>query len=185
MSGIQCGLAFVLGEGFCGLDLDHVLEGDEYTSDEAEDIMGHVSSVGYAERSVSGDGIHVIFDCDKPFGFVCKRSLDCDSELELYGSGRYFTVSLDNEMFGERDHFEDPSVVVNWICENYLKKGPMPKERSERPVVSTVASREQVDRYVESVIRNTNWGEGNRNHAIFKASGCIANKVGHDEAEVL
>ena len=183
----QCGLAFALGDGFCGLDLDHVLEGDEYTNEEAEDIMGHVGNLGYAERSVSGDGIHVIFDCDKPEGFVCKKPLGEGSELELYGKGRYFTVSLDNEMFGERDHFMPPERVVGFLCQNYLYKGKRPQKNDNlvAPSFSARIDGQRLLNYIESVKRNTNWGEGNRNHAIFKAAGCIANKVGHDLDKVL
>lgn len=182
-NGIKVGLAFALGDGFCGLDLDHVMERDEIINDEADDIMYHVGQHGYAERSISGDGIHVIFECNKPKGYICKRSIGDNAELEMYGHGRYFTVSLDNEIFGERDYFEPQGRIVNWICDNYLKSGPAPEQKTAIKRIRSTP--EAVHNYVNSVIRNTNWGEGNRNHAIFKAAGCIANKVGHDEAEVL
>lgn len=179
--GREFGLAFVLGGGWCGLDLDHVID-DGAICDEAAEVMEVVGDSGYAETSVSGDGIHVIFQCDKPEGYVCKKSLGDGKELELYGKGRYFTVSLDSERWGVRDHFTSPKGVVTVLCDRWLKKG---KAKAKSAVVApTRTTKEQLERYVDGIVRNTNWGEGNRNHAIFKAAGNIANKVGDDESEI-
>jgi hypothetical protein len=137
LKGEQFGLAFVLGGGFSGLDLDHVTDAlGNYTNEDAERIIHNIGDLGYAERSVSGDGIHVIFNTDKPEGYVCKASLEGNAEIEFYGAGRYFTVSLDNESFGDdRDHYTPSDNVVGWICDSYFKKGTRSNQKvTTKPV---------------------------------------------------
>ena len=179
--GVEFGLAFALGGGWCGLDLDHVID-DGVLCNEAAEVMDVVGDLGYAETSISGTGVHVIFRGEKPDGYVCKKNIGNGKELEFYGKGRYFTVSLDSERWGVRDHFTSPTEAITVLCDRWLKKG---KAKAKSAVVApTRTTQEQLERYVDGIIRQTNWAEGNRNHAIFKAAGCIANKVGDDEAEI-
>jgi hypothetical protein len=78
------GLGFVFHEdnGYAGVDLDGVSE----DSPEAGEWLFLFAS--YAERSPSGNGLHIIFKGELPQG--TKRA-----EGELYSSGRFFTMTGD------------------------------------------------------------------------------------------
>jgi putative DNA primase/helicase len=90
------GLGFVLGDGWCGIDLDHhVIEG--VPSDVAARICQHFNS--YAELSPSRTGIHIIARAIKP-GSRCKKYQETNPDgseqaIEIYDKGRYFTMTGD------------------------------------------------------------------------------------------
>ncbi len=81
------GIGFELGDGICGVDIDHCIDDGEL-NDLAKDIVEELQS--YTEISPSGTGIHVL----------CKGKLpdregrrDSMIGLEMYDSARYFTVT--------------------------------------------------------------------------------------------
>lgn len=81
------GLGIQLGRGICGVDLDHCVEDGELSA-LAREFLSALHS--YAEFSPSGTGIHIL----------CKGSLPSREGrkvpalgLEMYDSGRYFTVT--------------------------------------------------------------------------------------------
>lgn len=95
-----------IGVGFfgelCGIDLDHVLDGDGEPNELAQDVLQAMDGA-YVERSPSGDGIHVLFRSSAAswFGgadaykerYYMKRGC-----IEVYVAGmtsRYFTVTGD------------------------------------------------------------------------------------------
>jgi putative DNA primase/helicase len=77
------GLGFALGDGWAGVDLDNAVA-DRELKPAAREIVSAFQS--YAEFSVSGTGVHILVHGEVPEG---KRSGD----IEVYGRGRYFTVS--------------------------------------------------------------------------------------------
>jgi hypothetical protein len=89
------GIGFVLGDGFVGIDLDHVCDpaSGEIKPQHpwATKIINEVQS--YSEVSPSGDGLHILIRGALPEGWR-KRVID-DAALEMYSEGRYFTVTGD------------------------------------------------------------------------------------------
>ena len=81
------GLGFVLGDGWIGVDLDNAFEADGSLHAEAADTVHELQS--FTDRSVSGDGVHVIARGEVPEGRKW-------ADVEVYGSGRYFTVTGDH-----------------------------------------------------------------------------------------
>lgn len=80
------GLGFVLGDGWMGIDWDHVR--DQKSGKWKPGVLDEIVSVGsYGEVSPSGTGAHVIAHGEKP-GQRCRRG-----DLEIYEHGRFFTVS--------------------------------------------------------------------------------------------
>ena len=82
------GIGFVLGDGWIGIDWDHVR--DPSTGAWTPGILEEIHSLEtYAERSPSGTGAHAIVLGD---AFPGTRSRAGDGP-EFYASGRYFTVT--------------------------------------------------------------------------------------------
>lgn len=85
------GIGFVLGDGWLGLDADHVRDPD--TGAWMPGILAEIKSVqSYAEVSPSGSGAHVIAFGTKPGD----RSRAAGEVWEMYDSGRFFTVTGDH-----------------------------------------------------------------------------------------
>jgi putative DNA primase/helicase len=82
-NGAVDGLGFALGGGWAGIDIDNAV-GEYGVNREADAIVSQFAS--YAEFSVSATGVHILVHGDVPEG---KRS----GNIEVYGRGRYFTVS--------------------------------------------------------------------------------------------
>jgi putative DNA primase/helicase len=77
------GLGFALGDGWAGIDIDNAM-GERGLNREANAIVSEFES--YAEVSVSRTGVHILVHGEVPEG---KRA----GNIEVYGRGRYFTVS--------------------------------------------------------------------------------------------
>lgn len=92
VTGIIDGVGFVLAPPYCGIDLDHII--NPATGEiipEAEDIISVMNS--YAELSPSGTGVHIIYKGDIHTDWKKKKPINDTSELEMYQTGRYFTVT--------------------------------------------------------------------------------------------
>jgi putative DNA primase/helicase len=83
LAGQVDGLGFALGDGWAGVDLDNAVA-DRELKPAAREIVSVFQS--YSEFSVSGTGVHILVHGEVPEG---KRS----GNIEVYGRGRYFTVS--------------------------------------------------------------------------------------------
>ncbi|NLB00625.1 MAG: hypothetical protein GX837_06645 [Methanomicrobiales archaeon] len=97
------GIGFVLGDGWLGLDADHVRDPD--TGAWVPGILDEIRSVqSYAEVSPSGSGAHVITYGTKP-GDRCRAKGEV---WEMYEDGRYFTVTGDH-IPGTPDEVHEPA----------------------------------------------------------------------------
>lgn len=80
------GIGIELGNGLCGIDLDHCFDDlGIVIADWATDIIKTMDS--YTEVSPSGTGIHILFSGSIPEG---SRK---NNGVEMYAGGRYFTVT--------------------------------------------------------------------------------------------
>lgn len=92
VTGTIDGVGFVLAPPYCGIDLDHII--NPATGEiipEAQDIINTMDS--YAELSPSGTGIHIIYKGNVHNDWKNKKHITDTAELEMYQTGRYFTVT--------------------------------------------------------------------------------------------
>lgn len=85
------GIGFALGDGIFGIDFDHV----PVKGDELDDLLDFIEDLNtYAEWS-PGDNIHVL-GLGTPNGKIKNHSkTKFNTEIEVYGKGRYFTITGD------------------------------------------------------------------------------------------
>jgi primase-polymerase (primpol)-like protein len=84
------GLGFVLdGDGVVCIDIDHCVT-DGKVADWAQTFIDSLPET-YTETSPSGDGLHIWGFASLPFGG--KRVQIPGGELEVYGDGRYITIT--------------------------------------------------------------------------------------------
>lgn len=134
------GLGVQLGEcdglWLSGVDIDHCFEsGEEEVPEEwAFELAMQAIESGYTERSYSGTGLHHIVIGQKPAHVdVCKvKGLGEDKRgaVEVYGNGRYFTLSGRVEG-GEA--LNRNTAALEYACERFLA----PKEAAAVAAPST------------------------------------------------
>lgn len=78
--GLQ-GLGFMFGNGYFGVDLDHILDNTDFVDEFVETLES------YTEISRSGNGIHIICKGKLPQGRKRKGN------VEMYDSGRFFCLT--------------------------------------------------------------------------------------------
>jgi hypothetical protein len=88
--GFALGYDPVLGKHWQGLDLDAALDGPTFTTERARELYDATAD-GYAERSPSGKGLHVL-GLGEPFRAV-KWHRPGEQAVELYSASRFFTVT--------------------------------------------------------------------------------------------
>lgn len=79
------GIGVELGDGLCGIDIDHCINEKGEVSEKAEEIVSAMDS--YIETSPSGTGMHILFT-----GSILDGARRKDG-LEMYAEGRYFTLT--------------------------------------------------------------------------------------------
>lgn len=118
------GIGIILGDFFgtkiVGIDIDHCIDGisGEWTNEYAKEAVSNLRS--YAERSISGTGFHCLMkDVSVPDGYKTRTSADSRFDLEVYETGRYFTISFDR--IGDNPLSQD-SDGLDKIVRTYLPK---------------------------------------------------------------
>lgn len=128
------GIGYVLGDGLCGIDIDHCI--NPATGEllpEALDIVEAMHS--YTELSPSGTGLHILWR-GKKAGPACRRALAPGAGLEMYDGGRYFTVtgrSWHDPPLPVRDAADAAAEVYRrWLAkpEPAAAPGPAPRQHS-------------------------------------------------------
>jgi len=87
--GFALGFDANLGLHWQGLDLDDALDGSQFTTERGRDL--YERTAGYAERSPSGWGLHVI-GLGPPYRPI-KWKRDGEQAIEAYSAARFFTVT--------------------------------------------------------------------------------------------
>lgn len=92
----RTGIAIFLGNGICGLDVDHIKKDiDAYKAnpDDENNLINKIkrmTSDSYMEVSQSGEGIHVIF---KALSKNFKNAFEHENGYELYYQKRFFALT--------------------------------------------------------------------------------------------
>jgi primase-polymerase (primpol)-like protein len=91
------GLGFMLGEGFAGVDLDGCIDSTGQIQPWAQDLIAELQT--YTEVSPSGTGVKLFLRGDVERGRKLQPDVTACSDktpgIEVYGGGRYFTVTGD------------------------------------------------------------------------------------------
>lgn len=117
VTGIIDGIGFVLTPPYCGIDLDHII--NSATGEiipEAEDIISTMDS--YAEFSPSGTGVHIIYKGNMHTDWKKKKHINGTAELEMYQTGRYFTVT--GNKFNDVSTVEEREVNAKAVYNYYF-----------------------------------------------------------------
>ena len=179
------GIGFMLGDGWSGLDLDHVVDAGGNLIPEAFQIMAGLDGCGYAEWSPSGDGLHVIFWCDKPDGYTSRRSIAENAYAEFYGSGRFLTVTGANMDLESHEVSKASEEAVQSLCERYFKRGSIQPDENWVKPAKIYSGSTPAETYAESIILKGPIPEGERNSRLFQIAGHIAKKCDYSFDETL
>ncbi len=124
-AGNASGIGIQLADGICGVDIDHCIDGGELSS-MAKEIVAALHS--YTEISPSGDGIHVLCKGHLPAREGNRNNM---LGLEMYDTGRYFTVTgnawTDEE--GLQYPLRDCTAELDAIHQKYIS--PKPPEQTQ------------------------------------------------------
>ncbi len=117
------GFVFYPSDGYVGIDIDHAVDTDGRLNDFGADIVDCIDS--YTEYSPSGTGVHIIarIQGDKKIG-----NRDGELGIEIYNSGRFFTIS--GKIYGSEKRIKDRTHEVQEFHDKYFKK--MDPETPER-----------------------------------------------------
>ena len=120
------GLGFMLGDGVFGIDIDHCLS-DGQPNELAREIINRVPT--YTEISPSGTGLHLLALGSLPDGNRGRRK----GALEIYGEGRYFTVTGQRLSDTPGDLLE-ASDAIPGILSDYIDKPKKSKNKKAAAV---------------------------------------------------
>ena len=119
IAGKSGGVGFEFGGGYCGIDLDNVVQEDGRLKEFASEIVKVMNS--YTEYSPSGKGLHILCKLSVSMSEFGTRRRNDEIGLEMYDSGRFFTVT--GEIFGEEAKpIENRTVEAQKVYDRYLRK---------------------------------------------------------------
>lgn len=120
------GYMFTKDDGYVGVDVDHCYDPQTGEFNEvAKAIIARQKT--YMEFSPSGNGVHLYFKGIKPAG----SSKNSEMGVEMYESGRYFTVT-GKQLDGSLDTIAEDDGALAWIHDTYVKKQKKKKARKNR-----------------------------------------------------
>lgn len=111
------GIGFVFSDAgpYVGLDLDHCLNDAGGPKEWLPSIDEFVHET-YIEKSPSGDGVHILFEDVKIPSWWTNQEDDDIGGIELYDSGRFFTVTGE-DINGSADTITDAGDLGGWLLE--------------------------------------------------------------------
>ena len=167
------GLAFELGDGITGVDLDDCLDDEGCIKPWAWPIVGRLDGVAYGEVSPSGTGMKFTTFAQKPSGARCVHKIGEGKEaLECYDKARFWTVT--GNVYNAQTEIGDGQAAIDWICNEYLKPSvgfaaPAPIVR-EKSILSESPLMARAERYVQNLPAGMTENSG-RNAAAFSNAG--------------
>lgn len=129
------GIGFEFAGGYAGIDLDNVIDEAGNLKGFAGDIVQAMDS--YTEYSPSGRGLHILFKLSVPLNEIGSRKKNPELGLEVYDTGRYFTVT--GKVYGEGKPIKDGTEALKKIYGEYwCKKGN--ENANTPPLLSSVGT---------------------------------------------
>jgi hypothetical protein len=181
-------LAFELGDGFAGVDLDNCLDSRGVLREWAIPIVSYLDGVAYAEVSPSGQGIKFTTRATKPKEARCVHVVDASDkqQIEVYDHSRFWTIT--GNSYAGQNTIGDGQAAINKICERYLmgKKEPDPDPVSSPVVVTPYVPHEgttlesNAQAYCDAVVPVY---QGSRNTTVFKLAGGLS-QIEYDDQKL-
>lgn len=125
------GIGFMFANGYFGIDIDDVREDIERYQQGEENIISEFIDTlhSYTERSVSGNGIHIICRGKLPPGGRRRGN------VEMYESGRFFVMTGD--AIGEYAEIADCTETVKALHAKYIgERAPAPHEPEPKQLMT-------------------------------------------------
>ena len=124
------GIGFQFGNSpFVGIDFDYKSYAGEGMPDMVETVVDMMSS--YTEISPSGKGCHVIVEAELLDGYKSRTQIE-GAELEVYGTGRMFTITGD--VYGKYTDMHTRQYELDALLDMFLER-PEVERTGERPTV--------------------------------------------------
>jgi putative DNA primase/helicase len=110
------------GDGVVGIDLDHCIEPNGDIAPIFRYIVSELKNT-YKEISPSGTGLHIFCKCpDIPYPSGKRKTFQNGQGLEIYSSGRYFTVT--GMLYGDSTELEIIDTnKIRVLCDEILDLG--------------------------------------------------------------
>lgn len=175
------GLAFELGEGYVGVDLDNCFDDSGDLRPWSIPVLARFDGLAYMEVSPSGRGIKLITKAKKPADSKCLHTFGGDKQqIECYESGRYWTITGD--IYASNDEIGDGQKAVDWLCIEYMGKesGESTKKKREKriePAAPRTAETSLMTRARDYVASVPGEVKGNLRNAAFKLSGHLHSMI--------
>ena len=112
------GIGFEFANGYAGIDLDDVIIAGGTLRPFAGDIVRIMRS--YTEYSPGGKGLHILFRLKEPLSELGPRRRNDELGLEMYDSGRFFTVT--GNVYGEGLPVSERTEEARCVYAMYLAK---------------------------------------------------------------
>ena len=110
------GIGFEFANGYAGIDLDNVILPDGTLKPFADEVVRLMGS--YTEYSPSGNGLHILFKLNMPLSDFGSRRRNDELGIEMYDSGRYFTVT--GNIYGEAKPIAERTEMARKVYDKYL-----------------------------------------------------------------
>jgi len=133
------GLTFALDKGITFIDLDHAIdkESGEIISPEAKRLLELLPDT-FAERSVSGTGIHILFKGTLPDDALKRND---EKGIEIYSERRF--ICMTGDLIDNRGELLDYSDRIADIAYEFTGKRPPPREYT--PIAATATDNELIE----------------------------------------
>lgn len=139
------GIGFCLGDGWAGVDFDHVLNSETgEIAQWARDYIGLLDS--YTEVSPSGEGAKVFLRGVLPPGRRRKKMEGGAAEIEMYDSGRFFTVTGHHLPGTSRDVRERSVQLRALHAEAFPRREPRASANGQKRAPLNLADEEVIDK---------------------------------------
>ena len=146
IAGKSGGVGFEFAGGYAGIDLDNVVLENGSLKPFAEEIVERMNS--YTEYSPSGKGLHILFRLNVPLSEFGSRRRNDELGLEMYDSGRFFTVT--GKIYGDVRELLERTQEARKIYDEYLAK-------HETKTLNTGVLTTSTGVYQESLTDNELW----------------------------
>jgi hypothetical protein len=151
------GYVFAEGDGLAGIDLDHCFDGHE-PRPEAKAIIAQFDGLAYFEKSVGGDGGHLIVKGEMARSGKGSGDLNWIEGYD-YASPRYFTFSGHRWEGTSAEEPQEAQEALNWLHENYLKKAEKVRPEGPAAPVFDPADEADDDRLIARIRKSSKQGD--------------------------
>ena len=172
------GLAFELGDGYCGIDLDNCLDENGKLREWAVPIVASLVGVAYGEISPSGSGIKFITKAVKPEECRCVHQFGGDKQqIECYDKARFWAMT--GWVWENFTDLGDGQEAIDKLCKEYLAAEQKTVGRMEQPSIAS-GGQTVFQRGLEYIANAQPAGQGDRNNACFRLAGHLRAIVDED-----